>query len=89
VPDPALATVEQVGAESEPLLAQPEGSRVQLVERQLDEQESQLLAALGLRVGADLHLRSAGDPCIIEVRSTRIGLARTIAARLRVRPRKS
>ena len=32
--------------------------------------------------GCRLKVRTSGDPCIVEVRSTRIGLARSVAVRL-------
>ena len=32
--------------------------------------------------GCRLRVRTSGDPCIVEVRSTRIGLARSVAVRL-------
>ena len=56
----------------------------------LEPGEACLLAAMGLVTGSRLVVRVAGDPCIVEVRSTRIGLARSVAERLQVmveRPR--
>ena len=53
-----------------------------LSRRELNEGEACLLAAMGLTLGSRLVVRSSGDPCIVEVRSTRIGLARSVAARL-------
>jgi Fe2+ transport system protein FeoA len=47
--------------------------------------ERGLLAAMGLSAGCHVVVRQNGDPCIVEVRSTRIGLARRLAQRLRVR----
>jgi Fe2+ transport system protein FeoA len=47
--------------------------------------ERGLLAAMGLTEGSRVVVRQSGDPCIVEVRSTRIGLARRLAHRLRVR----
>lgn len=44
-----------------------------------------LLAAMGLVDGCRLVVRASGDPCIVEVRSTRIGLARRLAEHLLVR----
>ncbi|MBK7473569.1 MAG: ferrous iron transport protein A [Betaproteobacteria bacterium] len=40
------------------------------------------LAAMGMTEGCRLKVRTSGDPCIVEVRSTRIGLARSVAVRL-------
>jgi Fe2+ transport system protein FeoA len=60
----------------------PSGVTARLYRRDLSEGECCLLAAMGLGEGCRLTVRSHGDPCIVEVRSTRIGLARTVADRL-------
>ena len=68
----------------ERLSDQAPGRIVRLRRRELSEGEACLLAAMGLSVGCRLVVRAAGDPCIVEVRSTRIGLARAVAERLLV-----
>jgi Fe2+ transport system protein FeoA len=60
------------------------GAVARLHRRDLSEGEACLLAAMGLTEGCRLVVRSSGDPCIVEVRSTRIGLARSVAERLLV-----
>ena len=60
----------------------PAGSVARLSCEQLSEGEACLLAAMGMTDGCRLKVRTSGDPCIIEVRSTRIGLARSVALRL-------
>jgi Fe2+ transport system protein FeoA len=60
------------------------GASARLHRRQLSEGESCLLAAMGLTDGCRLVVRSDGDPCIVEVKTTRIGLARSVAERLYV-----
>lgn len=60
------------------------GCAGRLDRRDLSEGEACLLAAMGLTLGSRLVVRSSGDPCIVEVRSTRIGLARSVASRLLV-----
>lgn len=50
----------------------------------LEPGEACLLSAMGLVAGSRVVVRVAGDPCIVEVRSTRIGLARSVAERLQV-----
>jgi len=45
----------------------------------LDEQSRMLLRSLGLTDGARLTICRLGDPCIIQVRSTRIGLSKVVA----------
>jgi Fe2+ transport system protein FeoA len=70
-----------------PLSGLETGARARLLERhQLATDEACLLAALGLSAGCDFVVRSSGDPCIVDVRTTRIGLARSIACRLLVSP---
>ena len=61
------------------------GAIARLHHRDLSEGEACLLAAMGLTVGCRLVVRANGDPCIVEVRATRIGLARAVADRLLVR----
>jgi Fe2+ transport system protein FeoA len=60
----------------------PVGSTARLSCRELSEGEACLLAAMGMTEGCRLKVRTSGDPCIVEVRSTRIGLARSVAVRL-------
>jgi len=60
------------------------GQRARLFRRDLSEGEACLLAAMGLTEGCFLEVRIAGDPFVVEVRATRIGIARTVAERLLV-----
>jgi len=60
------------------------GEPARLHAGELDPGEACLLAAMGLMTGCRLIVRVTGDPCIVEVRSTRIGLARSVAERLHV-----
>jgi Fe2+ transport system protein FeoA len=60
------------------------GQRARLFRRELSEGEACLLAAMGLTEGCFLEVRIAGDPFVVEVRATRIGIARTVADRLLV-----
>jgi Fe2+ transport system protein FeoA len=45
-----------------------------------------LLRALGLTDACRLRICKIGDPCIVQVRATRIGLSRTVAQCLYVVP---
>jgi Fe2+ transport system protein FeoA len=45
----------------------------------LDRQSRDVLRSLGLIDGARLKICRLGDPCIIQVRSTRIGLSKVVA----------
>jgi len=69
----------------QPLSELAAGRAARLDRRDLNEGEACLLAAMGLTLGSRLVVRSSGDPCIVEVRSTRIGLARSVASRLLVK----
>ncbi len=81
----AAATRVQPGGALRPLSEIPSGQVVRLERRDLAEGEACLLAAMGLTEGCRLVVRSDGDPYIVEARSTRIGLARSVAERLLVR----
>lgn len=52
----------------------------------LDPHSRDLLRSLGLVHGAALRLCRVGDPCIIQVRSTRIGLSKSVAQSVHVSP---
>ncbi|MEO8275780.1 MAG: FeoA family protein [Thermoanaerobaculia bacterium] len=60
------------------------GQVARLDRRELSEGEACLLAAMGLSEGCRVVMRTTGDPCIVEVRATRIGIARSLASRLLV-----
>ena len=45
----------------------------------VDDQSRAVLRSLGLNVGGRLRICRLGDPCIIQVRSTRIGLSKVVA----------
>jgi Fe2+ transport system protein FeoA len=62
----------------------PPGRVARLAGRDLTAGEAQLLAAMGLTEGCRIVVRASGDPTIVEVRTTRIGLARSVAERLLV-----
>lgn len=51
----------------------------------LGEGDRALLQALGLAEAAQVRLCQAGNPCIVQVRATRIGLAETVARQILVR----
>lgn len=84
MPKPARGAVAAAPA-LVPLSELAAGRAARLDRRELSEGEACLLAAMGLTIGSRLTVRASGDPCIVEVRSTRIGLARSVAARLLVR----
>lgn len=58
------------------------GAHVRLHEARVDHECREWLRALGLTDASDLRLCKHGDPCIIQVRSTRIGLSKAVASRV-------
>ena len=61
-----------------PLLALAPGTMA-VLRQVLDDQSRAVLRSLGLTDGARLRICRLGDPCIIQVRSTRIGLSKVVA----------
>lgn len=68
-----------------PLTAVPVGAVATLQEVR-DAEARPFLRALGLLDASRLRLCKAGDPCIVQVRATRIGLSRAVAQHLLVVP---
>ena len=62
------------------------GETARLHGTSLDEATVRLLGALGLTPSSEFRLCKAGEPCIIQVRTTRIGLSRGVADRILVMP---
>jgi Fe2+ transport system protein FeoA len=72
------APVAASAAPTVPLTDLPKGAVAEL--RQVDDTHSRaVLRSLGLTDGARLRLCRLGDPFIIQVRSTRIGLSKAVA----------
>jgi Fe2+ transport system protein FeoA len=49
-------------------------------------EDRELLAAMGLTARCPLRVCRAGEPCIIEVASTRLGLSAAMARKVLVQP---
>ena len=60
------------------------GERGRLLDAELSSEDRALLRALGLGRRSAFRLCQAGNPWIVQVRGTRIGLADEVAHRLRV-----
>lgn len=80
--------------EGRPLLAMTAGSQGQVVGTGLDEKDAAMLRAMGLRPAATVRVCRVGEPTIVELvpdgpgvcrSGCRIGLAKSLAARIRVR----
>jgi hypothetical protein len=62
------------------------GDTGRLHEARLDPQSVGLLRALGLSEAQPFRVCKAGEPCILQVGATRIGVSRLVAANLYVIP---
>ena len=62
------------------------GSRARFHEARLDPASCNLLRALGLTSACELRLCKSGEPCIVQVRTTRIGFSMAVAGGIFVIP---
>jgi len=62
------------------------GGCARFYEAHLDEDSCHLLQTLGLIASTPVRLCKNGEPCIVQVRSTRIGLSYAVARRIFVIP---
>ena len=62
------------------------GSTARLHGDDLDPEVLSLLQSLGLTRTSEMRLCKNGDPCIVQVRATRIGLSKEVAGQVRVVP---
>ena len=60
----------------------PEGSTVQLHDTHLDAQSRRQLRGLGLTDASPLRVCKQGEPCVVQVRTTRIGISGSIARQM-------
>lgn len=56
-----------------------ESGTIAVLRQVLDDHSRVVLRSLGLTDGARLRICRLGNPCIIQVRSTRIGLSKVVA----------
>ncbi len=80
-----MSSPSRPAAPAVPLTAMPAGAIATLHEVR-DPEARPFLRALGLLDASRLRLCKAGDPCIVQVRTTRIGLSRAVAEHLFVVP---
>jgi Fe2+ transport system protein FeoA len=62
------------------------GRRARLLKASLAPQDCALLSALGMTDRCVLRICKVGEPCIVQVQSTRIGLSRAVADGIMVVP---
>jgi Fe2+ transport system protein FeoA len=67
----------------------PVGTVARLHEARLDAEACHHLRSLGLTDRCKLTLCKKGEPCIVQVRSTRIGISRAVARHIFVVPLKA
>ena len=79
VPAAPACAAKSPGPAPIPLSSLREGAVVRFRGAELDPASCDLLRALGLTRECQLTLCKAGEPCIIQVRSTRIGLSKQVA----------
>ncbi|MFQ5655793.1 MAG: ferrous iron transport protein A [Planctomycetota bacterium] len=60
----------------------PAGARATLHDDDLDEPDRALVRAMGLTERSDLRICRQGEPCIVQVERTRVGLSRGLARRI-------
>ncbi len=71
---------------SVPLTTLPNGSRATVQHRDLCGDDCELLGAMGLTDRCRLKICRVGEPCIIQVATTRLGLSSETARKIFVRP---
>lgn len=69
-----------------PLAQLAVGDIARVHDAQVEDATGRFLRAIGLTGTAQLRVCRRGEPCIIQVRATRVGLARAIADRILVVP---
>ena len=62
------------------------GSTARLHGDDIDPEVLGVLESLGLTRTSEMRLCKNGDPCIVQVRATRIGLSKEVAGQVRVVP---
>jgi Fe2+ transport system protein FeoA len=62
------------------------GAVARFHDARLDGEVTRFLRAIGLTRTSEFRLCKSGEPCIVQVRSTRIGLSRALAGQIYVVP---
>ena len=66
-----------------PLSLCPSGCRATIDIEDLEPKDRSMLEALGIEHGCEVEVCKVGSPCIVKVSSTRLGVGREVAARIR------
>ncbi len=83
-PTAVVPTAQEAVREIVSLASLHRGQLAQLVAVELQAADRNYLSALGLTVGCRFRVCHAGDPWILQARSTRIGIASAVARQLQV-----
>ena len=62
------------------------GATARFHDARLDREMARFLRAIGLTRTSEVRICKHGEPCIVQVRSTRIGLSRALAGQIYVVP---
>jgi Fe2+ transport system protein FeoA len=62
------------------------GAHARLYDALVDDSTRSLLRSIGLVDACELRVCQCGDPVVVQVHTTRIGMSRAVAARLYVVP---
>lgn len=65
-----------------PLSGTAQGDTATVLTQRLEPAERDLLSAMGIHDGCQVTVRRTGSPCIVQVDSTRVGIAANVAQRL-------
>ena len=77
---PLGANIEEVS-----LCSLKPGDSATVVRFKIDEENSKVLQAMGLAIGSTLEVVKPGDPCIVRIGQTRIGLGQSYSSRVFVK----
>ncbi len=83
---PKPATARRTPARTVCLTEVRVGARARVHSHELPESDLQLLEAIGLTERSEIRVLQQGEPCIVLVRDTRVGLTLPVASRMRVVP---
>ena len=83
---PPLPPIHEVPKDARRLADLPVGSTARLLDAHLDGEARAQIRALGLIDASVLRVCKQGEPCVVQVRTTRIGISSRIAQHVFVTP---
>lgn len=84
VSDPNVSSAEVPVPRTVPLCRLPSGARGRVERTDLGHDDCELLRAMGLAEHCVLHVCRSGEPCIVRVNGTRLGLSRKMTRNILV-----